>query len=106
MFQSASHRENEVYHKLSFKDWKYHIHFISFDWRRFTTENEMAHMRLWASPITLENMDNMGCDLLEQKLWETVGISKFRVRRKMFVPFLIEIGGLMITTRKSRFLNL
>ena len=26
----------------------------------------MAHMRLWASPITLENMDNMGSDLLEQ----------------------------------------
>ena len=28
----------------------------------------MAHMRYWASPITLENMDDMGCDLLEQKL--------------------------------------
>ena len=58
----------------------------------------MAHMRHWASPITLENMDDMGCDLLEQKLRETVGISKFQVRRKTFVPFLIEIGGLTITS--------
>ena len=46
MFQSASHRENDMYHnKLSFKDWKYQIQLISIDWRRFTTENEMAHMR-------------------------------------------------------------
>ena len=75
MFQSASHRENDVYYKLSFKYWKYQIQFISIDWRRFTTENEMAHMRLWKSLITLENMDSMCCDLLEQKLWETVGIS-------------------------------
>ena len=37
----------------------------------------MAHMRLWASPIALENMDT-GCDLLKQKLRETVGISKFQ----------------------------
>ena len=28
----------------------------------------MAHMTHWALPITLENMDGMGCDLLEQKL--------------------------------------
>ena len=28
----------------------------------------MAHMRHWASPITLENMDDMDCDVLEQKL--------------------------------------
>ena len=28
----------------------------------------MAHMRHCASPITPENMDDMGCDLLEQKL--------------------------------------
>ena len=63
----------------------------------------MAHMRLWALPITLEFMDNMDCDLLKR---ETVGISKFKVRRKMFVLFLIEIGALMITTRKNRFINL
>ena len=46
MFQGASHRENKVYYKLSFKDWKYQT---EFDWRRFTTENEMAHMPLQAS---------------------------------------------------------
>ena len=28
----------------------------------------MTQMRHWASPITLENMDDMGCDLVEQKL--------------------------------------
>ena len=42
------------------KDWKYQIQFISIDWRRYTTEDEMAFIRLWASPITLRNMDNMG----------------------------------------------
>ena len=103
MFESALHRENYAYHnKLSFKDWKNQIQFISIDWRRFTTENEMAHTRLWTPPIALENMDNMGCDLLERKLWETVGIFKFQVRRKMFVPFLIEIGGLMITSLREK----
>ena len=30
-------------------------------------------------------------------LWETVQIFKFQVRRKIFVPLLIQIGGLMIT---------
>ena len=61
----------------------------------------MAHMRHWASPITLENMDNMGCDPLEQKLRD-IGISKFKVRRKTFVPFLNEIGGLTITSLREK----
>ena len=66
----------------------------------------MAHMRHWASPITLEDMDDMGCDLLEQKL-RHVGISKIQVRRKTFVPFLIEIVRLTITDeKKNRFFNL
>ena len=34
--------------------------------------------------------------------WETVGISKFQVRRKTFVLFLIEIGGLMITSLREK----
>ena len=61
----------------------------------------MAHMRYWASPITLENMDDMGCDLLERKLSDG-RISKFQVRRKTFVPFLIEIGGLTITSLRDK----
>ena len=52
----------------------------------------MAHMLLCASPITLEDIGNM-----------VVGLSKFQVstQKKMFVSFLIEIEGLMITTRKK-----
>ena len=35
----------------------------------FTMENEIAHMRLWASPITLENVNRMNSvNLLEEKL--------------------------------------
>ena len=69
MFQSASYSENNVYHnKLSLKIES--IKFNSFQsiddvlWRKMKS----AHMRHLASPITLENMDDMGCDLLEQKL--------------------------------------
>ena len=56
----------------------------------------MADMRLLTSPFTLENMDTMGCDLL------TVGISKLQVRRKIFVPVLIEIGGLTIAGLREK----
>ena len=50
----------------------------------------MAHTRLWASPVTVENMDSIGCDLLEQNCERSVGISKSQVRKKIFVLFLIE----------------
>ena len=100
MFQSALHRENGVYCKMSFKDWKYQIQFISIDWGRFTTENEMARMRLWASPITLENMDNMGSkstwseimrDGRNFQVSDSVSVSSFKSEEKCLCRFWLKL---------------
>ena len=47
----------------------------------------MAHMRRWASPVTLENTDDIGCDLLEQKSRDGRNLLSFRSEEKRLCHF-------------------
>ena len=101
MFQSGSHRENDLFHNTCLLKID-RIKFSSFQliddvlwwkikWRTWCTGYRQLLLKTWTTWIA-------SIVIYLNTNWETVGISEFQVRRKTFVPFFIEIVGLTITS--------